>query len=41
MKIKDPHDDHNPGDSIGPHMSMSEKSYGNALSKDLDPNGYK
>ena len=41
MKIRDPHDGHLTNDSVVSQISMSQKTYGNALSKDLDANGYK
>ena len=43
MKIKDPHDeDHNMDDTtVMTGEKMSEKGYGNPLSKDLDRKGYK
>ena len=39
MKIKDPHDGHYGNDTAA--NKVSNRAYGNALSKDLDPNGYK
>ena len=43
MKIKDPHDeDHNMDDTaVITGEKMSEKGYGNPLSKDLDRKGYR